>query len=197
MNIIFVKVGTLYSYKHVNKLYESLIQYYPDATYYCYTEDCDHINDNVSIIPPILKLKKWWNKLALFSDKMPFEGECLYFDLDIDIKSNPQTFINKSNSLTIINSYWKDEMYYDKHAYDVNINSSIITWNSSEQHYIWKSFNKNRDYFMRKYKGIDRFIVHEKIDHNTFKDGVVHSVNFEKVYPNAPIDIYNGLPYEL
>ena len=197
MNIIFVKVGTLYSHKHVNKLYESLINYYPNATYYCYTENCNNVNSNISIIYPILTLKKWWNKLALFSDKMPFAGECLYFDLDIDIKSNPNTFINKFNSLTVIHSYWKDKMYYDKHAYDVNINSSIITWNSSEQYYVWERFNKNRDYFMRKYKGIDRFMVHEKIDHNTFEDGIVHSVNFEKVYPNSPIDIYNGIPYEL
>ena len=49
---------------------------------------------------------------------------------------------------------------------------------------------------MRKYKGIDRFIVHEKVPHNTFKQGLVNSVKSPATW-DAPIDMYNGLKYEL
>ena len=77
INIIFVKHGDKYSAEHINVLHKQLLTYYPNANYYCYTEDPKGI-----IIPiiPILKrpsLRKWWNKLALFSESMPFKGKCL------------------------------------------------------------------------------------------------------------------------
>jgi hypothetical protein len=82
------------------------------------------------------------------------------------------------------------------HAYDVHINSSVITWTAGEQRDVWEHFLENKDYFMRKYKGIDRFIVHEKVPHNTFEQGLVNSVKSPATW-DAPIDMYNGLKYEL
>jgi hypothetical protein len=49
---------------------------------------------------------------------------------------------------------------------------------------------------MRKYPGIDRFLVHEKIPHNTFEHGIVNSMANPAEW-DAPIDMYNGLKYEL
>lgn len=82
------------------------------------------------------------------------------------------------------------------HAYDVHINSSIITWTAAEQSHIWEYFLSNRDYFMRKYVGIDRFLVHEKFELNNFKDGIVNSIG-NPLPSGAPIDMYNGIKYEL
>ena len=48
---------------------------------------------------------------------------------------------------------------------------------------------------MRKYAGIDRFLVHEGLKFNTFDHGLVNSVANE--YRNAPIDMYNGMKYDL
>ena len=195
-SIIFVKHGDKYSALHVNRLFKQLMKYYPAAEYFCYTENKQHIDARINIIPILKKpsLRLWWNKLAMFSDKFPVEGKCLFFDLDMDIKRDPSEYI-KWDGLTILNSYWKKNMYFDKHAYDVKINSSVITWTANQQSHIWNHFMSNRDYFMRKYKGIDRFLVHENFDLNTFEDGIVNSVANENI--DAPIDMYNGMIYEL
>lgn len=194
-NIIFVKHGTKYSALHVNRLYKQLMRYYPEANYYCYTENKQYIDARIQIIPigkPTLKL--WWNKLAMFSKDFPVKGRCLYFDLDMDITGDFTSYI-KWNGLTVIESYWKRDLYFDTHAYDVRINSSIITWIAGQQSHVWEHFMTNRDYFMRKYKGIDRFLDHEKIPLNLFQNGIVNSVGNEII--EAPIQMYNGLKYEL
>lgn len=194
-NIIFVKHGTKYSAEHVNRLRDQLMPYYPGSQYLCYTEDS--IDVEIECIPCYSKpsLKLWWNKLALFSSDLPVKGRCLFFDLDMDIKEDPSNWITW-DGLTILRDYWKDDLYMAPHAYDVRINSSVITWTAGEQDHVWKHFCSNKDYFMRKYKGIDRFLVHENIEHNTFKDGLVNSVANPAEW-NAPIDMYNGIDYEL
>ena len=193
MNICFVKFGDLYNEKHVNQLYTDLVKLYPEANYWCYTDNRNKINSNIKIIDPILTLKKWWNKLALFSNVMPFKGNCLFFDLDMKINKK---FEVAFDGLTVVNNYTKKYMFYRPHSYDVTINSSIITWIAGEQCDIWNKFLLNKDYYMRKYKGIDRFIVHEKFPYNRFKDGLVNIVQ-EYDKPNAPIYMYNGIEYEL
>jgi len=194
-NIIFVKHGDKYNSKHVNRLFEQCFWIWPDVKYFCYTEDKKGINAAVNIIPigkPTLRL--WWNKLSMFKKDFPVKGKCLYFDLDMDIQKDPSEFITW-NSLTVINAYWKKDMFMRKHSYDVRINSSIITWEAGQQSHIWDHFMLNRDYFMRKYKGIDRFLVHENFNLNTFSDGIVNSVANENI--EAPIQMYNGIDYEL
>jgi len=195
LNIIFVKHGEKYHAGHVNRLAKQLLQYYPDANYYCYTDN--PIDVEIKTIPCFKKpkLKYWWNKLAMFSKDFPAEGKCLYFDLDMDIKEDPSDLITW-NGLTILKDYWKDNLYMAPHAYDVHINSSIITWVAGEQSHVWDHFLSNKDYFMRKYPGMDRFLVHEKIAHNTFEHGLVNSI--ANPYSNkTPIDMYNGMKYEV
>ena len=194
-NIIFVKHGDKYSAEHVNRLFEQLHDYYPWANYYCYTDNPEGVL--AECIPCFEKpsLKFWWNKLAMFSKDFPVKGRCLYFDLDMDIKSDPSQYINW-DGLTILDAYWKKDMYMAPHAYDVSINSSIITWVAGEQDHIWEKFMSNRDYYMRKYPGIDRFLVHEQITFNTCDHGIVSSVANAPV-ANAPVLMYNGIDYEL
>ena len=196
-NIIFVKHGDKYQSGHVNRLYDQLIEFYPNAKYFCYTENATGVDSSINIIDCFEKpkLKYWWNKLAMFSNDFPVEGKCLFFDLDMDIKEDPSDLITWKG-LTIIRDYWKDDLYHAPHAYDVHINSSIITWTAGEQHHVWEHFLTNKDYFMRKYPGMDRFIVHEKVPHNTFKHGIVNSVANPYPLP-TPIDMYNGIKYEL
>lgn len=196
MNIIFVKHGDKYHSGHVNRLYNQLKIFFPKANYFCYTEYPQGLD--ISFIPCFNKpsLRFWWNKLALFCKDFPVEGKCLFFDLDMDIKEDPTPWL-QWDGLTVIKDYWKDDLYMAPHAYDVHINSSVITWVAGEQNHVWDHFLSNKDYFMRKYKGIDRFIVHEKIDHNVFKPGLVNSVKYPFEGKKPPIDMYNGLSYEL
>lgn len=197
-NIIFVKHGKKYCSGHVNKLYDQLIKFYPDVNYFCYTENASGVDARIRIIDCFKKpsLKYWWNKLAVFSKEFPVKNKCLFFDLDMDIKEDPTSWL-QWDGLTVIKDYWKDDLYMAPHAYDVHINSSVITWIAGEQNHVWEHFLSNKDYFMRKYKGIDRFIVHEEINHNVFKPGLVNSVKHPFKGNEPPIDMYNGLSYEL
>lgn len=195
LNIIFVKHGDKYHAEHVNRLRDQLKEFYPMAQYICYTDDPIGVEIETISCFKKPKLKYWWNKLAMFSKDFPVKGKCLYFDLDMDIKEDPSSFL-KWDGLTIIQDYWKDDLYMAPHAYDVHINSSIITWTAGEQNHVWEHFLSNKDYFMRKYPGIDRFIVHENIPHNTFEHGIVNSIANPAPW-NAPIDMYNGMKYDL
>jgi len=191
MNIIFVKVGDKYNHIHVNTLYKDLVKLYPNSQFWCYTEDPTNLNSQIKTIQPICTLKKWWNKLALFSDKMPFKGKCLFFDLDVHVKEKIDDYFENFDQLTVLNSYWKEKKFFRPHSYDVTINSSIITWTAGQQNHVWQHFRSNYDYFMRKYAGIDRFLVHEKIKLSTFKDGIVNSMKIND--RKSPVDIYNGI----
>ena len=67
-----------------------------------------------------------------------------------------------------------------------------MTWTGQEQKHIWDHFITNKDYFMRKYKGIDRFIVHEGIDHNTFSWDLIHSEKYSQ-YLGQPVTTFEEL----
>lgn len=195
-NIIFVKHGNKYNSQYVNKLADQLQEYYPAANFFCYTDDPKNVN-----IPSVLVFQKpplrlWWNKLAIFSRDFPVNGRCLYFDLDMNIKSDPSVYFDDYSKLTVINAYYKRNLYMAPHAYDVKINSSIIAWTAPNQSYVWDYFLSNKNYFMKKYAGIDRFIVHEHISYSLFKNGIVNSIA-APYNTYCPIDMYNGIPYEL
>ena len=72
----------------MNRLHKQLLEFYPNANYYCYTEDSTNITTNIIPIFKSPSLRKWWNKLSLFRSDMPLQGKCLYFDLDMDIMVN-------------------------------------------------------------------------------------------------------------
>ena len=65
-------------------------------------------------------------------------------------------------------------------AYDTELNSSVLAWTSKQNSYIWNIFSKNIDYHTRKYKGIDRFFWHEKIEWRSFDDGIYNTIDLSK-----------------
>ena len=190
MNILFVKHGSTYTSKQVNNLYNELKKHIPYANYYCYTEDPSNLSMPYINIKTKPVLKKWWNKLALFDLDLP--GKNLFLDIDTVINSNPLQYLTW-NGLTVVNCDWKNNIPIN-HNYDVTINSQVITWIGNEQKHIWNYFLSNKDYFMRKYKGIDRFIVHEEFNYNTFNTNMIQSCKYQpdKI---APITTYEELDY--
>ena len=181
MNIILLKHGTKYSADDVNKIYISLSAY-TSAKFYCFTEDRTDVMIDCIDIPPKPKLMRWWNKMHLFREDFELEGKCVLFDLDIKILSNPFPYINNIdwNYPTFMRDSWKKEMYMSEHAFDTEINSSILAWTSKQNSYIWNIFNKNIDYYTRKYKGIDRFFWHEEIQWRNFDDGIYNTIDVSK-----------------
>lgn len=194
MNVIFVKHGKKYNYKHVNRLYHSLRSIL-DADFYCYTEDNTGIDCKTIPIFNKPKLVRWWNKLSLFRKDFPLENKCMFFDLDIDVKYSFQKYLQEINweTLNLISAYYKRDnpKYLIPHAYNTILNSSVMAWTAGSQTHIWDKFAQNIDYHTRKYKGIDRFIFHENILYKYFPDGLVNSMDHPIGY-DTPIDMYSG-----
>ena len=189
-NIICVKWGEKYSVKHVIDLIQTLKKYNNKFSYICYTDrDADILEQNDIITIPIPNkplLKKWWNKLKLFDEKFPVSGKNLYFDLDVKINSDPFYIIEHIDwsKLTVVDCHWKKSNLYKRLSnYDVDINSSILAWdtNKSDIHGLWDHFYNSgyKDYFLRKYVGIDRYIVHEDFEYNTFPHDFIQSHKYE------------------
>jgi len=57
------------------------------VAHWCITDRPDELPDFIQPIEPFKKSKGWWNKINLYSPKMP-EGDILYMDLDIVILKN-------------------------------------------------------------------------------------------------------------
>ena len=203
MNIVFVKFGQKYQSRHVNRLAAQLKQYYPKSNIWCYTDDPFGLEGVI----PILKFKKinipgWWNKLTLFSDEMPFvKGEkCFFLDLDSNVNFDPGGYFDwYHDRVTIMSDYTKrdNDIYKEKMRLDTQFNSSVITWYAGEVGYVWEKFMSNKDYYLRKYVGIDRFFMWEKsVKVNTFEDGCVNSVA-NPYGMECPIDTWDNLEFTL
>ena len=88
------------------------------------------------------------------------------------------------SKLTVVDCHWKKSNLYKRLSnYDVDINSSILAWdtNKSDIHGLWDHFYNSgyKDYFLRKYVGIDRYIVHEDFEYNTFPHDFIQSHKYE------------------
>jgi hypothetical protein len=202
MHIIFVKWGNKYSASHVNNLHNSLKSYQPNYRYYCLTDDSNGLNSDIEAIKldPKLHLKGVWAKLFMFSDSFPIKGNIQYFDLDTVIQSDPFTIDINWDKLTVVDCHWKPKNIVRINNYDVTINSSILAWNSNNPQIpeIWSKFNNGyRDYYLRKYVGIDRFIVHEGFEHlfDYFPHDYVMSYKYEQ-RKDAPVVTFEELSFE-
>lgn len=204
MNIIFVKWGTKYSSKHVHKLVKKL---YPTYTnFHCYTDDPEGLDDFINIIPIPKKpaLKKWWNKLAMFSSDFPLSGPTLFFDLDVRINENPTKHLCDVDwsRLTVVGAWHKmdNEVYTRPQNYDVTMHSSVMAWDADNPdiHAIWDHFNTGQmDYYLRKYKGIDRFITHEDFEYDLFPEELTRSEKYEPDVEERSITTFEELEYEV
>jgi hypothetical protein len=170
MNVLFVLWGTKYNRSHVENLYNQLKQYgRDDFKYYCFTDQqLDIVGITEIPIDPKLHLHGVWNKLYMFSRDFPVSGDIMYFDLDTIIQDNPFNVGINFDKLTVVDCHWKSPSIVRITNNDVLINSSVLAWNSNNPdiHHIWDHFQLSgyRDYFLRKYVGIDRYLVHEGYD---------------------------------
>lgn len=210
LNVVCVKTGTKYNHVLVNRLYTMVCRYLSiPFTFYCYTDDPQHIDPHVNIIPyKDYYLDGVWNKLCLFQQGFGnLTGKCLFFDLDLALLNNIDYIINSRSfsSLCFIKAQWRnpqDEYKYflmlenPKHKIPPSqvvmmrnvgrINSSMILWEADTQNHIWDHFIQNPEYYMNYYLGIDRFIVHEGFNHDTFPSEGIYSFIYGDDYRNNP-----------
>ncbi len=208
MNIIFVNFGTKYTPWHVNQLYTSLAKYNNDFKYFVYTDnpfkELGQYELDIKIVKPLKPtLPKWWNKLAMFSEAFPVKGQNLYFDIDTVIQDDPFKIVDSIDwtKLTMVDCHWKSKEMCNITNLDVTINSSVLAWDSSNNniHKIWTHFNSGyRDYYLRKYVGIDRFLVHEYPNKDLFAyfpHDYIMSYKYESHDKPAPVITFEELDF--
>lgn len=209
MNIVFVKVDNKYTNVDVNNIFQQLYKYRPDFKYYCYTDNIfDGVNLDSNITPikidPKLHLFKVWNKLYMFNRDNTISGQIMYFDLDTITQSDPFKVVDSIDfsKLTMVKCHWKSEQLVRLTNYDVTINSSILAWDSNNQavHQLWDHFINSglRDYLVKKYAGIDRYLVHEKFDKELFDHfptDYIMSYKYEDHTKPAPVITFEELDF--
>ena len=173
---------------------------YQPFTFYCHTEDPTGVKAN--IIPIEEDLEIYWNKLTLFKPGFVNGDINLYFDLDVVIQNDITPLLHcLEDDLTLVRAYWKGDLVTDgssdkfKERWDMYANSSVMLWKNGMHHNIWHHFENDMDYWMVKYKGMDRFLFHEGFKLNWFPKGLIYSKKWEKPDPKALVCLFNGLQY--
>ena len=135
------------------------------------------------------ELRGVFHKLTLFQ----FTGNCLYFDLDIDINDNIDFLASEFDKFTVVNSSpWQQQSLKEPLKFRMTqntlVNSSIMRWTDNRN--ILEKFLKHRDLYLRLYSGIDRWIYNEDIKYKYFMGDSISSWK-ENIKYNT-IMLYNG-----
>jgi len=187
VNVYCVKVGEKYGRKFVVKLKDSISKHLTvEYKFNCLT---DKVEEDYDIPVTHPELRGVFHKLTLFQ----FTGNCLYFDLDIDINDNIDFLVNEFDNLTLVNSSpWQQQSLKEPLKFRVTqntlVNSSIMRW--SDERKTLEKFLKHRDLYLRLYSGIDRFIYNEDIKYKYFMGDSISS--WKENIRNNSIILYNG-----
>src|SRR6056300_427373 len=187
VNVYCVKVGKKYGREFVEKLKDSTSKYLTvEHKFNCLT---DKVEEDYDIPVTHPELRGVFHKLTLFQ----FTGNCLYFDLDIDINDNIDFLTSEFDRLTVVNSSpWQQQSLKEPLKFRITqntlVNSFIMRWMNETK--ILEKFLKHRDVYLRLYSGIDRFIYNEDIKYKYFMGDSISSWK-ENMKFNT-IMLYNG-----
>jgi hypothetical protein len=129
---------------------------------------------NVVLIDDPLRYDPVWYKLWILQHpKLSNYNQKVFLDLDVVIHNNIDWLFDiECFNLVVVGSDWKPDKI--KHLEgDTGYNSSVMVWHDARD--IWDAFDKRPDYFMLKYKGIDRFLWNERLYVSTLPSGRVYS----------------------
>jgi hypothetical protein len=129
IHVVSVCVGTKYPREYVEILHDMLARNLSQLAQVKHWSVTDHIIDGVERIDPDPTLPGWWQKVRLFSPKMPWRrGErIIYFDLDTVVVGRLEDLAERSG---IIRD-WHWPCY----------NSSVMSWLHGEHEEVWTRFD--------------------------------------------------------
>lgn len=149
-----------------------------------------------------LELDPLWYKIWLLTHPALNQYKRkIFFDLDVVIHGNiDHLFERIIDGLTVIESCWKPADIAQMQG-NTGINTSIMIWENFP--IAWEHFMKSPDYYMLKYKGIDRFLWNEGIGVSLLDPGIVYSyregadendTDSFKYRPNMAVCIFHQHP---
>lgn len=201
--VVCLHVKNKYNDEYVHKL-QNMIARFCSRTYdfVCYTDkEIQNIN-TLSISDPD-ELDPVWFKLRMLDHPVlnPYDRK-IFFDLDVVIHNNIDwIFDHPTDQLSVIKSIWKPQRLIESYL-NTGCNSSIMIWNNCK--HIARKFEEDKDRYMCKYAGIDRFLWHEvRSEWGYIKSDQVYSYRYgASVSDNEPriirkdkgVCIYNQYP---
>ena len=186
LSVYCVNWGTKYPREFTAKLKESVEKHLTvPHKFYCYTDNPVEEYD-VQVKHP--HLRGVWHKLALLENT----GDSLFFDQDIEIKSNIDFLARDFDKFSVLDSTpWKPKnipLLEFRMTQNTLVNSSVMRW--SNHAHIFEKFMKHRDMYLRLYACIDRYIYNENVEYSPIRTDRITSW-YQKV-DNSAIVIYNG-----
>jgi len=139
--------GDGYDFTYVDRLYSMLNRHLTrGARLHVYTEatravPAHMVRHDLTEWPGVTGRKRsWWYKMQLFNSDH-FRGQLLYFDLDVVIVDNIDWMTRLSPvffwTVKDFRSLWKPDL--------LNINSSVMYWNTMHYDSVWQNFNQQPD----------------------------------------------------
>jgi len=133
LNLVCVRVGDKYGPEYVSTLFDMLLRnlstHVGKIALWCITDDPESLPPEVTAIPFNPMLPGWWQKVMLFSPRMPWEDRApvVYFDLDVAITGRLEDLVQTHG---IIRD-WSWMTY----------NSSVMSWAHGDHRNIWADFD--------------------------------------------------------
>ena len=148
-NVVCLYWGNKYKVEYVKILYNMVQRHLTiPHKFIIYTE---HVKmkklvkgDNVEVRKlPFHDYQGWWNKLTLFSPEANLKGDSLYFDLDVVITDNIDSFFTHEKDIKVV-------LMRDFNPTTKSYNSSIMRFNNEVMTpYVWKPYLKEKKKFNR------------------------------------------------
>jgi len=143
-NVVCLYWGNKYRVEYVKTLYNMTQRHLTiPHKFIIYT---DHVKlhkivkgDNVEVRKvPFEDYQGWWNKLTLFSPEANLEGDSLYFDLDVVITDNIDSFFTYEEDTKVV-------LMRDFNPTTKGFNSSIMRFNNEVMTpYVWNLYLKEK-----------------------------------------------------
>tara|TARA_B100000073_G_scaffold108793_2_gene87646 strand:+ start:1537 stop:2136 length:600 start_codon:yes stop_codon:yes gene_type:complete len=187
MKIITALWGDKYSEEDVKKLPIDI----------CFS---DRKIDGIKTIPIDMSYKHTWKKMTLFDSRLGL-GECLFLDLDIELRGSPTKLIRyyqghgNENEVTLARVHWFDNhrMKKDKATYiPCNVNSGVFAFNNDKCNHIYEELVKWKPKLEMLFEGTDKWFYHKHKDWYNFFPGYMiqhESIEFEPMHRHKAIVI--------
>jgi hypothetical protein len=161
--------------------------------------------EGINTIPIDMSYKGTWKKMTLFDKRLQL-GECLFLDLDIDIKGNLSDLIQYYKSygvkdqVTLTRVHWFDNqrMILNKSTYiSCNVNSGVFAFNNNHCDHIYQELIKYQSKLEMLFEGTDKWFYHKHKDwYNFFPSHYVQheTKKFENVSKSDAVIISKNGP---
>jgi hypothetical protein len=162
-----VRTGTAYSFDYLARLRNMVARHLRRPYIFaCFTDQPEMCDDVVFYNVTELGLPGWWSKMMVFEPIYRGHSQIIFFDLDTVICGDLSPLLGVPDEFAILESPVRR---HGNLNYPCKFNSSCMVIGAGRAAFIWKRFEKDRDYLMAK--------------HHRYGDQAA----IEELYPDAAI----------